>query len=577
MFRLRLLWALGAPLLLACAAPARAQEPKPPQTSLATEICASAGLQGRVLWMDGSANLERLSSFSGVDLAFDRAQRAGFNTVVVDAKPLSGHALYPSRIAPRLTQWKGFRYPEQHDLVLQTMLAARRRKLKYFVSINVFSDAHKLLKSGPLYERPEWQSIVYDVQRSVQTAAGEEHAIQVGLNVGPAANAIAAYDATADPRVLREDEVLAVIEQGVVSGLVDGALTPGGSVRASTGSHLLIGRGRAGAWLLGRLRVGDQVHYRGEPVLQPILEAPSELVGGFMNPAIPEVRRYALSVIGELSDRYAIDGLVLDRMRYSSIRSDFSPLSRTLFEKAIGKTVERWPEDVFEYDPTPGGEIRRGPHFTAWIEWRAEVIRSFVAEARELVNRVRPGMQLAVYVGSWYDQYYDVGVNWGAPGFHPGYDWMSAGYDRTGYAPLLDWITTGCYYPAATREDARMRGEPEERSVEAAAQLSVRAVDDVSFVYAGLYLLDYKDRPELFSAAVNAALQNSQGVMIFDLVYLEDYGWWNLLEETLGPVQPAPHEAPGLVNGLRRVRAALRGAGRPGLLETGSTAAPSSR
>lgn len=528
--------------------------------SLATAVSQAAGLEGRVLWMDATANLQRLSSFFGVNEVFDRAASAGINTVVVDVKPLSGEVLYPSRIAPRLKKWRGFAYPPEHDLLLQTMLAARRRRFSFYVSINVFSEAHKLIRQGPLYDQPERQSIVYDAARTVIASTGVSHPLEPAVNSGPAGDGLAAYDATLEtPRLLREDEAMAVIEEGRVTALVDGALVPGGGARAPEGGHLLIGRGQAAAWLLEHLAAGQPVTYTAAPLLHPILEASSELVGGFVNPADPVSREYALSIIHEIATRYAIDGIVLDRMRYSSIRTDFSDLSRRLFEKSSGKKVERWPEDIFEYDPEPGRPLIQGPLFKEWLEWRAGVIRSFVQDARELAARVRPGMGLAVYAGSWYQDYYGVGVNWGAPGFHPGYDWMTPGYDATGYAPLLDWITTGCYYPLATRAAAREQGVTEDETVEAAAQLSTAAVDDATFVYAGLYLLDYRDRPDAFRAALEAAARSSQGVMLFDLVYLEDYNWWKILQETWSTPRQAPHQAPGLVEAIRRTRSALRG------------------
>jgi hypothetical protein len=49
-----------------------------------------------------------------------------------------------------------------------------------------------------------------------------------------------------------------------------------------------------------------------------------------------------------------------------------------------------------------------------------------------------------------------------------------------------------------------------------------------------LYLLLYEHRPEQFRAALEAVLSHSGRAMLFDLVYLERYGWWSLLPH---PVQ----------------------------------------
>src|SRR5687767_12547632 len=73
------------------------------QTAPAPAPAPPGGLQGRVLWMDAHANLARLSTRAGVAQAFARCRQANINTVIVDVKPVSGHVLYASRVAPRLT------------------------------------------------------------------------------------------------------------------------------------------------------------------------------------------------------------------------------------------------------------------------------------------------------------------------------------------------------------------------------------------------------------------------------------------------------------------------------------------
>lgn len=542
------------------AAPAAAQAPAgaSPTPPLAGAIARRANLEGRVLWMDGSANLRRLSSREGVTAVFDRCKRANINTVVVDVKPLSGHVLYNSKIAPRLKEWKGFRYPEGYDLLLQAMLAGRQRGIRVYAAVNVFSEAHKLLKSGPLYEKRELQAVVYDVQRTVRAADGAEQALSVGENLGPADGQVATYDPRAtEAKRLGPLDAAVVVTGEQVSAVIDGSLADGGSLAAPPDGHLLVGRGTGAQWLLEHCRVGQPLTYTAREVLQPILESPSEPVGAFVNPAHPEARAYILRVIQEIADNYALDGIVFDRMRYSSLRTDFSPLSRQLFEAWLGKSVERFPQDIYAYDPVPGRPLVPGPYYKEWLEWRAKTISDWLAEAREAALRVRPALGLGVYVGSWYDSYYDVGVNWGSDDYAPALDWMTAGYPATGYAGRLHWLATGCYYPVATRDDARQLGLPEERTVQAAAETSVRAVNDAAFVYAGLYLLDYRGRPEEFRKAVQAALDHSQGVMLFDLVYLEEYDWWNLLSETFPTPRRAPHDVPGLQEGIRQVRRAL--------------------
>lgn len=548
-------------LLLSAVSPAPAQE-TPAPGELSKLVTRQAGLEGRVVWMDASANLQRLSTRDSLSGVFDRCRQANINTVVVDVKALSGHVLYNSKVAPRLTEWKGFTYPAGYDLLLQSMLEGRRRGIKVYAAINVFCEGHKLLKSGPLYTDPTRQAMVYDVRRTV-TMDGAVWPLATGENIPLTRDQVVSADPSGGPRSLGADDAAVILLGDTIDAVIDGSLVVGGSITAPSGGHLLLGRGSGARWLLEHARVGERLSYEAAPVIQPILNSPTEVVGAFVNPADPASREYAWRVVSELAENYALDGIVFDRMRFASLRTDFSPLSRQLFEEWLGKKLDRFPEDIYSYGASPGSELQQGPYFKEWLEWRAKTIQDWLDKAIVLARARRPGIGLGVYVGSWYESYYGVGVNWARTGFSPGYSWMSPRYPETGYADKLSWLSTGCYYPIAFRDDARQLGSSEDLTVQAAAELSTKAVGDAAFVYAGLYLLDYQGRPEEFRRAVRAALQHSQGVMFFDLVYLEEYGWWSILNEVFAAPKRAPHEVAGLQDAIQRTRRALMPAEAP--------------
>jgi len=125
-------------------------------------------------------------------------------------------------------------------------------------------------------------------------------------------------------------------------------------------------------------------------------------------------------------------------------------------------------------------------------------------------------------------------------------------------AEYLDWISTGCYYPIATRDEARALHKEEGGTVEAAADLSSIAVANSVPVYAGLYVLNYKDQPQEFAKAITAAARHSQGVMIFDLSYVYDYAWWNILEQAFPAPAISPHLSRELTARLRAAQDAVR-------------------
>src|SRR5262249_40220274 len=193
---------------------------------------------------------------------------------------------------------------------------------------------------------------------------------------------------------------------------------------------------------------------------------------------------------------------------------------------------------------------------------RAQTLKDWLREATAIVRFRRPNARCGVYVGSWYSTYFGVGVNWGAEDYlpDPPYDWMTSRYGATGYAGLLDYLTTGCYYKVATRDEARAQGLDENATVQAAAEQSVEAVNNSAFVYAGVYALDYKDRPDDFRKAVRAAQERSQGVMLFDLTYLEQFDWWGILNELFPEARRAPHDIADLLPALRQAHRALASA-----------------
>lgn len=248
----------------------------------------------------------------------------------------------------------------------------------------------------------------------------------------------------------------------------------------------------------------------------------------FVNPIHPEVEAYELNIIQEIVRTYDIDGVVLDRCRYPNIYGDFSNLSREKFEAYIGQELNNWPEDIMtveERNPT------FGPLFPKWAEFRAKNIKNFVQKAKSVVKTKNSDLIFSIYVGSWYPLYYNEGVNWGSETYHPSLEWASDNYHTSGYAEEFDFIMTGCYYKDVTIEEAESNGRPASwYSVEGAMNMSKEAINGKVPVIGSLYLKDYTNNVDQFKKAVQLCKERSNGVMLFDTVYLEEYKWWNDLE-----------------------------------------------
>ena len=293
-------------------------------------------------------------------------------------------------------------------------------------------------------------------------------------------------------------------------------------------------------------------------VLTPISKIKTNY-NGMLNPANPEVQEYQLAVLDEFVRKYPeLDGIIFDRVRYDNITSDFSDLSRRLFEKYSGHLVENWPDDIIYWEEDASGNMqyKEGKYFRKWVEWRASVIRDFVARAHGLIKGINPSLKVGDYTGAWYPTYYQVGVNWASRKYDPSeeYSWATPDYRYTGYAELLDVYMTGLYYTFVTKDDVdRASGVVGPRteagmdesltycySVEGGAELAKRVTCGVVPVIGSLYVDQYKGDMAQFVRAVNQVVKNTDGLMVFDIVHVISYGLWDELLGVLndGSVMP---------------------------------------
>lgn len=303
---------------------------------------------------------------------------------------------------------------------------------------------------------------------------------------------------------------------------------------------------------LGILR-GDTLSWQARNYLPGagITAAPENEGPGtsFCNPALPEVQRYEQSVLAECARRYPmLDGIMVDRCRYDNITSDFSDYSRERFEEYIGEKVDRFPEDIYEWVETDGGEYRRkeGRWFRKWLEWRASVIYNFFSDTRRIIKEINPRLGFGAYTGAWYPSYYEVGVNWASRSYDPSkdFDWATPGYRDYALAELLDLYTNGNYYKAITideyrRSSGQVKNETDSEfqtgdhlCVEGACRYSRMLMGDQEFC-GGLYVVDYDTDRQRFKDAVKMNLIESDGLMVFELYHIIRTGWFDALREAI--------------------------------------------
>ncbi|MFD2044537.1 alpha amylase family protein [Ornithinibacillus salinisoli] len=516
-------------------------------------IIKNKNMKARILWYDLSANLDSLDTPEKVADIVSKTAQANINTIILDVKNRSGFVPYPSEFSPHLSESLNPKYnwyPQDYDLVETVIEEAKKYDIEVHLNINVFSAGDIVYQEGPAIDNPDWQTIVYDVNRIVTEEDGETHPIH-GFDQSRGTDQLVVYTPeNNDVTPTNRWGIEVVVEDGTIVDIVDQAIIGDREVPVPDNGYVLSGHGKARQWILDNVQVGEQLDIASvETDLKPVSETAGP--AAFMNPINPDVREYTWNVIEELVENYDIDGITLDRARYNNIYTDFSELSREKFEESIGQELTNWPEDIFTVEFNGDEkEILPGPFYQEWIKWRAQNIHDYFEETKEIMHNLDSDVLFNTYVGSWHPLYYSEGVNWGSKDYHPDYDWAADDYNETGYADHLDFLMTGLYYGDVTIDELEGR-LPYWYSVEGAADLSMEVTDYDTFVYGSLYLLQYQDRPEDFKRAIRMTEEKMHGIMLFDLVYIEMYDWWPLLEEVFDKKTKAPHSIPGFLKQLR--------------------------
>lgn len=245
----------------------------------------------------------------------------------------------------------------------------------------------------------------------------------------------------------------------------------------------------------------------------------------FVNPSNKEVQDFQLLRVEEVLKNYNIDGVVLDRCRYDNLYADFSHVSRNAFEEYLekeNKVLNNFPTDAFKI--TKEGNMVKGKFFKEWITFRSQTIRDFTGRIRALIDKYRieknRDLKMAAYVGSWYEVYYQNGVNWASSQFEyndrlafPDSEIYGKTYNNTSYLSDLDFLMIGTYYKTP-KEVNRYITLGNILTCGQTPLLGSMSMPDLSV----------SDQGKVFGAS----LKNSSGLMIFDNCYVD---WATFFEQ----------------------------------------------
>lgn len=259
---------------------------------------------------------------------------------------------------------------------------------------------------------------------------------------------------------------------------------------------------------------------------------------GMLNPVQPKAQEYELSLISELVTKYNIDGFVLDYCRYYDICADFSDYSLNKFKEWAGLSAVKATDIVQTWKTSYGAVVPdvTGPQYKKWLEFRAQTIRDFVEKARTTVKTIKPKLAFCSYSGAWYDSYYSVGVNWASNTYDPsknGYSsWATSTYKNTGYAELLDMFMTGNYTSTLYGSGWwTVQGQIDgAKTVLQNANVHFGAVDIGNTAWSNL---------KNMQDAVTMILQQTDGIMLFDLVHIDDASANQFNQQLYGDVKTA--------------------------------------
>jgi hypothetical protein len=541
---------------------------------VAQQLARSYNLQARILWIDGTANIERFNTETKIVELVKQIRESGFNTIVFDVKPISGQVLYPSAIAPKLTEWKGRNLPIEFDPLAIMVREAKAANLWFFVSLNAFSEGHKMFQVGPGYTKTDWLTTTYEAKPIIKLEDSKPFDVNTQLNKVELGQ-VSEFTSVADLPKSGPDGVAVLVSRDCrMENKFDATALGIGLSPLPSGSILLYGTGEAASFLTENYKLSGHVQFDTEPEYVPISD-PRELQYPLMvNPNNPDVQRYEISIAQEVVRNYPIDGIIYDdRFRYGGINADFSELTREQFEHHVGRRLT-WPDDVFKFtlNKNMSRGLKPGPYYDAWMAWRSKVLHDYLEKVRRAVKEVRPTVELGLYVGSWYGEYPALGDNYASPSTHAGFWFLSPSYRVQGTAPLLDFLISGCYYPTPTIYDALSRGVAIGNSIEAAGMLTNRLIRDECWTYAGIDVNDFTDAPNELLKALQAACASTQGVMVFDLSHnMEPV--WPVFAKAFSQRKRPPHASTQALINVRHNRALQDKAGRadpPVIIAAGS-------
>ena len=158
-------------------------------------------------------------------------------------------------------------------------------------------------------------------------------------------------------------------------------------------------------------------------------------------------------------------------------------------------------------------------------------------KASNAVHEVNPDVKFGVYVGGWYSQYYDVGVNWASPNFNTASSyskWATAKYKDYGYADHCDQMLIGAY-----ANPGSVYGTNEWTMQGFCLKAKEKIGSSCPLVAGGPDVGNWDSKNKYTQEEENQAIVNSvkacydacDGYFLFDMIHLKNADQWKYAKE----------------------------------------------
>jgi uncharacterized lipoprotein YddW (UPF0748 family) len=168
------------------------------------------------IWVSSTASADVIANRESIAAFADKAKQAGFDTIILYTKELNGHVVYPSKIAPRLTEHKGVRYNTEFDPLKTFIEECHHRAMRLHAAFDIFTEGNKLIPGVGIGfdKRKDWQSVAYDLDeadKKIKIAPIGEFKQGIPLWVNAALPAVQNYEISIIREVLENYDVDGVV------------------------------------------------------------------------------------------------------------------------------------------------------------------------------------------------------------------------------------------------------------------------------------------------------------------------------------------------------------------------------